>query len=251
MLFEFAEPADEYEKLWADAETIILDELSDEESSDSAIEFCHQALRRPGTTAEVAGLSQFIRKYPGIIDRVTWNASKTRREKKEWVDAYQAQRRALKKLKAGLKERDQVIDKLTKELIELKIEKDRAEAVVGVPLRRARDEYIRWRVMTAATLTSARQGRVAEILQMDESDNEKEVVMEEEVRKPVVCQMPSAAKKLAMSQQRFDPNLSIEAVAGSGSSASSTNSSGTSSDTVCSADSDAATAGSAPTTDAE
>ena len=41
MLFEFAEPADEYEKLWADAETIILDELSDEESSDSAIEFCH------------------------------------------------------------------------------------------------------------------------------------------------------------------------------------------------------------------
>ena len=39
---------------------------------------------------------------------------------------------------------------------------------------------------------------------------------EEEVRKPMLCQMPSAAKKLAMSQQRFDPNLSIEAVAGSG-----------------------------------
>ena len=46
-IFEFAEYTDVDPSLWAEAETLILSQLSDSESADTAIEFCDVILRRP------------------------------------------------------------------------------------------------------------------------------------------------------------------------------------------------------------
>ena len=89
-IFEFAEYTDVDPSLWAEAETLILSQLSDSESADTAIEFCDVALRRPGTTEEVVSLSRFVRRFPGIIDQVTANVSKLKQKKRELTDASKA-----------------------------------------------------------------------------------------------------------------------------------------------------------------
>jgi len=132
------------QSLWAEAETLILDELSDDESADTAIEFYDVALRRPGTTREVKGLSQFARSHPGIVDQVTANVDRLRIDRKEKKAVIKNQDKEIDKLRAKLRLKSRRIDIMKREL---------AMAKMGLPemmpmspgLRKAREDHMRWK----------------------------------------------------------------------------------------------------------
>ena len=61
---------------WSDADTVILDELSDDASADTAFKFVHEVVKKPGTTNEVSSVSRLVRQCPDLIQRATSNMAR-------------------------------------------------------------------------------------------------------------------------------------------------------------------------------
>ena len=62
-----------------------MDQLSDDESSDTAVHFYHKVLKKPATTAEIVGLSRYIRNFPDTIDRANAKVEKLRVRERRMV----------------------------------------------------------------------------------------------------------------------------------------------------------------------
>ena len=62
-----------------------MDQLSSDESSDTAVHFYHKVLKKPATTAEIVGLSRYIRNFPDTIDRANAKVEKLRVRERRMV----------------------------------------------------------------------------------------------------------------------------------------------------------------------
>ena len=80
-------------------ETLILDQLSDEESAESAVNFCHVVLKKRGTTDEIVGLSRFARRYPDTIDRANARVGRLRRRESRMMNTLRQQDAELTELR--------------------------------------------------------------------------------------------------------------------------------------------------------
>ena len=60
----------------------MLEELSDSESANTVVEFYSKVLQKPGTKAEIDGLSRLARRFPDTIDRAYSNIRRQDRQER-------------------------------------------------------------------------------------------------------------------------------------------------------------------------
>ena len=121
---------------WGDADTLILDKLSDSESADTAVDFHHIVLKRPATTDEIVDLSRYIRQHPNTIDRANARVERLRIRETRYVRSLDRQSQELRELKEEKAEALQQVakmqdfaDKYKDAKRKLKVERDASETM--------------------------------------------------------------------------------------------------------------------------